>query len=42
MRPLIARMSVLLPQPDGPATSRISPGSIRSEMSLIAGSVARR
>ena len=28
MRPLIARISVLLPQPDGPATSRTSPGSI--------------
>ena len=29
MRPLIARMSVLLPQPDGPATRRTSPASTR-------------
>ncbi len=42
MSPLIARMSVLLPQPDGPATSTTSPDVDVSEMSRMAGSVARR
>src|SRR6188472_2341497 len=42
MRPLIARMSVLLPQPDGPATRSTSPASTVRSRSRSAGSVARR
>ena len=42
MSPLMARMSVLLPQPDGPATSTTSPGATVRDTSRIAGSVARR
>jgi hypothetical protein len=42
MRPLVARISVLLPQPEGPATRSTSPASTVSDRSRSAGSVARR
>src|SRR6185295_6668486 len=42
MSPLMARISVLLPQPDGPATRRTSPGWMVSDRSCSAGSEARR
>src|SRR4051812_15765023 len=42
MRPLIARISVLLPHPDGPATRRTSPASIVSDRPSIAGLEPRR
>src|SRR4029079_18790482 len=42
MSPLMARISVLLPQPDGPATRSTSPGWMVSDRSCNAGSEARR
>ena len=36
------RIRVLLPQPEGPATRRTSPGSMLTVTSRIAGSDARR
>src|ERR1700741_824524 len=40
--PFMARIRVLLPQPEGPATSRTSPGWTLTETSRSAGSEARR